>query len=172
MDKETPARMPANTLAFIALANEYCALLENCSDIGRQDFERSLRRLLPRIYISADDLRVSADDSFGYDDGYIAQALDEAHYETVRQNVETLMGEDDTYLDTVMEDMRYSDTPVAASISEQCADIFQPLFNFVEAVRDTTDDVVDDAVRAVADDFDHWLSATICNLLRAVNALR
>ncbi len=40
------------------------------------------------------------------------------------------MGEDDVFLETFEEDMKYSDTPVAASVSESLADIFQPLYNF------------------------------------------
>lgn len=48
-----------NQLAFIALANEYCSALESAGETMPGEFVASMLRLLPRIYISATDLRRS-----------------------------------------------------------------------------------------------------------------
>ena len=51
-----------NSLAFIALSNEYCFAVEN---IGQSDsssaFVAAMVRILPRIYIAASDLRQERD---------------------------------------------------------------------------------------------------------------
>jgi len=68
--------------------------------------------------------------------------------------------------------MKYSDTPVAASISESLADIFQVLFNFISTIREATDETVRVAINSVRDDFRSYWSATLCNVLRALNQLK
>lgn len=156
-----------NTLAFIALGNEYCVAVENARESERDDFVASMTRLLPRIYISASDL-----DADNQADSYIDEALDEDYYDSVRRNIETLLGEDDSYLEVFEEDMKYSDTPIAASIAESLADIFQVLYNFLETVRDAPEDLINDAVTVIAEDFRHYWSRTLCNVLRALNAVR
>lgn len=156
-----------NTLAFIGLSNEYCVAVENARESERDDFVASMTRLLPRIYISASDL-----DADNLADSYIDEALDEDYYDSVRRNIETLLGEDDSYLEVFEEDMKYSDTPIAASIAESLADIFQVLYNFLETVRDAPEDLINDAVTVVAEDFRHYWSRTLCNVLRALNAVR
>lgn len=86
--------------------------------------------------------------------------------------MENLLGPDDTYLEVFHQDMKYSDTPIAASIAEGVSDLFQVFYNFLETVRDATEDVVSGAVMAVADDFANYWSAILCNLLRAVNNIK
>jgi hypothetical protein len=86
--------------------------------------------------------------------------------------MEALIGEEDTYLEVFEEDMKYSDTPVAASISEGLADIFQVLFNFISTIRDTNDETVSLALLSVRDDFRAYWSATLCNILRALNHIK
>ncbi len=67
--------------------------------------------------------------------------------------------------------MKYSETPVAASISESLADIYQQLFNFLYTVADSTDDVIDSAILAVRTSFKEFWSQTLLNVLRALNHL-
>lgn len=158
-----------NALAFIALCNEYCSALENVREFERTDFVRSMLRLLPRIYMSASDLDVDVDDT---DDPYIEPALEEDYYESVRRGIEALMGPEDTYLEVFEEDMKYSDTPIAASISESLTDIFQVLYNFVEMIKDAPDYIVKLSVQAVKDDFGSYWSQILCNVMRALNQVR
>ncbi len=86
--------------------------------------------------------------------------------------MEELMGADDVYLEVFEEDMKYSDTPVAASISEGLADIFQALYNFINTIRDATDETMQVALLGIRDDFRAYWSATLCNVLRALNHLK
>ena len=81
-----------NELAFLALANEYCATMESAREAERDVFVASVLRMLPRIYIAASDLRR---DDIAMSDAYVANALDEDYYEAVRMRVAELLGEDD-----------------------------------------------------------------------------
>ena len=86
--------------------------------------------------------------------------------------MEELLGPDDVYLEVFEEDMKYSDTPVAASVSEGLADIFQSLYNFISTVRDSTDEVVSGAIATETEEFRSFWSSTLCNTLRALNHIR
>lgn len=161
-----PAPSP-NTLAFMALCNEYCAAVENARRSERPEFVKEMLRLLPRIYITATDLRSDSMDL----DNYIGGALDEDYYDSVRRGIEEVLGEYDSYLEVFDEDMKYSDTPIAASIAEGLADIFQVLYNFIDTVRDAPDELVSGAVSAVREDFTAYWSKPLCNVLRALNSI-
>lgn len=157
-----------NILAFIALSNEYCHAIENASSSSKDDFVNNMLRILPRIYISANDLASPAMIS---EASYIPASLDEDYYESMRRAMEALLGEDDTYLEVFESDMKYSDTPIAASISEELADIFQVLYNFVENVKDAPEGVILDSIDAVKEDFKLYWSQTLCNVMRPLNAI-
>ncbi|WP_301756299.1 DUF5063 domain-containing protein [uncultured Muribaculum sp.] len=68
--------------------------------------------------------------------------------------------------------MKYSDTPIAASVSEGLADIFQVLYNFLEAIKDVPNELIDQALIAVKDDFQSFWSRILCNVMRALNHIR
>ena len=155
-----------NSLAFIALCNEYCATLENCMSAEPRAFIAEMLRLLPRIYISASDISHSS-----LDEGYIDPALDEDSYETIRRNVAAVIGKDDTYLEVFEEDMKYSDTPIGASVSEGLADLFQVFYNFLETVRDAPEELADEALGAIREDFATYWAQILCNVMRPLNSI-
>lgn len=159
-----------NSIAFIALCNEYCAALEHAAEAtSRREFVAEMLRLLPRIYISATDLAGASIDA---EPLYIEPAVDEDYYEAVRRAIETLMGPDDTYLEVFEEDMKYSDTPIAASIAEGMADLFQVFYNMLEMAREAPTEFIAEILVAVKEDFEQYWSRILCNLLRALNHVR
>lgn len=158
-----------NSIAFIALCNEYCVALGNARESERRAFIDQMLRLLPRIYIAATDL---GEVSIDADALYIDPAVDEDYYESIRRLVESLIGPDDTYLEVFEEDMKYSDTPIAASISEGLADLFQVFYNMLEMVKVSPTELVPDILMSVREDFESYWGRILCNLLRAVNNVR
>lgn len=169
MPRSQHSPLNTNSIAFIGLCNEYCTTLENCSAIQRDEFINTMLRMLPRLYIMATDLSVS--EIIDSDSAYIDNALDEDYYESIRRDIERITGPDDIYLEVFEEDMKYSDTPVSASIAEGLADIFQALFNFLSTIKDATDETISLALSSVHDDFKSYWSSTLCNTLRAINHL-
>lgn len=161
--------MESNAIMFVGLCDEYCRALEGAREAERDEFIDRMLKLLPRLYIAAYGIEP---DLFADQDVYIDQALEEDYYESVRRSVEALLGPDDVYLEVFEEDMKFSDTPVAASIAEGLTDIFQVLYNFINTIRDTTDETVSLALQGVAEDFRGYWSQILCNTLRAINHLK
>lgn len=166
---DTPDVLANNTLALIALCNEYCAAIEHVTTTAPMDFVDTMLRLLPRIYITISDARPD----FGMGEGgYIAPTLNEETYDAVRSAIGATLGEEDTFLEVFMEDMKYSDTPIAATISESLADLFQVFYDFLEACRDAPADLIGEALAALKETFAEYWSQTLTNVLRAINAIK
>ena len=160
-------KLSPTSLAFIALTNEYCQLVENCGDYGREGLVESLVKLLPRIYITVIDIEPNLD----YFDSFITQALDEPTYDIVRSSISSIMGEEDVYLEVFLDDMKYSDTPIATSISENLADLYQEFYNLVAALRDLNTDEQRNILSMCKENFKEYWGQTLCNVLRALHSL-
>lgn len=157
-----------NTLSFLGLAAEYCNAVENAPRMEREEFVALMLRLLPRIYITMSDAELTTGIE---EDEPLAPYLDADQYDSIRNGVAAVMGEDDTYLETFEEDMKYSETPIGASVSEALADIYQPLLNCALAVRDTGAELAGQAVRECRESFGEYWAQTLCNVLRPLNAI-
>ncbi len=156
-------------LAITALATDYCALLENAREVEKEEFIAEVLGLLPRLYYEFSDLTL---DDTPVDYEYFPSYVDEDFYESVRLKIEGVMGPDDVFLETFEEDMKYSDTPIAASISECLADIFQPLYNFICIVKESEGEQTTEAYKDCRENFVAYWSQTLCNVMRALNHLR
>lgn len=158
-------QLAPNSLAFIALANEYCSAIEKYQEMAKEDFMVQMLRLLPRIYIAANDINIESSPD-GY---YIEPYLDEDVYDHLRTGIAAVMAEDDVFLETFEEDMKYSDTPVAATISESLADLYQEFYNLVASVRDMTTEATNSILITCKEDFATFWGQTLCNVLRALH---
>lgn len=163
-------KLTNNQLSVIALANEYCQSLELVASVTPEEFVGKMIRLLPRIYISVSDLlpgQIEEDLDYSMD----AIHLDEVYYDQIREGIASLLGEFDAYLETFHQDMQYSDTPIAATVSESLADIFQVLYNFVEDIKvsETEEQLI--YLANLREDFSSFWSRTLCNVMRPLNEL-
>ncbi|MBR5639089.1 MAG: DUF5063 domain-containing protein [Muribaculaceae bacterium] len=160
-------KLSPTSLAFIVMANEYCEIIENCAELGREGFVESMLKLLPRIYITISDIEPSLE----YFDAFISQSLDEPTYDMVRGNISALMGEEDVYLEVFLEDMKYSDTPIATSISENLADLYQEFYNVVSSLRDLNTDEQRQILGMCKENFTEYWGQTLCNVFRALHSV-
>lgn len=161
----------SKVIAITALCAGYCHQLETCRDSEPEDFVKEMLNYLPRLYLAFSDT-VPESGLLNEEDEYFESYVDEDFYDSIRRNVELVLGPDDTFLETFEENMKYSDTPIAASISECLADIFQPLFNFISIVKDTDGEKADAAYRECHENFEGYWAQTLCNVLRALNNIR
>ena len=162
MEKLTP-----NELTFIALANEYCHALERANEYeSRDQFVAQMLKLLPRLYITISDI-----DDDTYCEGFIDQALEEDVYDLVRARIEQIMAEEDIYLEVFLEDMKYSDTPISASISENLADLYQEFFNLIHSIQNSLTETQHEMLCQSKINFINYWGQTLCNVLRALNAI-
>lgn len=162
------AQITKNSILFIGLANVYCQTLESAANLEKEEFVDKMLKLLPRLYISiADFSPESIDDSI-----YIDAFLDEIYYDSIRRNLEMVLGEDDTFLEAFEEDMKFSDTPIAASVSEYLADIFQHLYDFIHAVKDAPEEQINNCLNICKENFEMYWGQTLCNVLRALHRIK
>ena len=162
MEKLTP-----NELAFIALANEYCQAVENALEYeSREGFVSNMLKLLPRLYITMSDLEQDP-----FSDAYIEPALDEDVYDLVRGRVAAIMADEDIYLEVFVEDMKYSDTPISASVSENLADLYQEFFNLIHSIQDALTETQHEMLCQCKINAENYWSQTLCNVLRALNTI-
>lgn len=161
--------MRSRLLSLTALCAEYCSAVEGAPEMEKEEFVKSMLSLLPRIYFDFFDIQPDGADLL--EEQYYPQYLDEDYYDSIRRRLESVLGEDDTFLETFEEDMKYSDTPIAASISESLADIFQPLYDFLQNVRESGGDDTVGAFLQARESFESDWSQTLCNVLRALNHL-
>ncbi len=165
----TDDNMRHRLLGVTALASDYCLTLENAGEMEKDDFVAMMLDYLPRLYWEFSDLD-SGEPISEFD--YFSSYVDEDYYESIRRHVEVLLGPDDVFLETFEEDMKYSDTPVAASVSECLADIFQPLFNFISIVKESDGEQLEEAYAECKENFVSYWSQTLCNVMRALNNIR
>lgn len=162
----------SQAVALAGLGAEFCAAVASCAQSEPRDFCRAVLRYLPRIYITISDLRDSYDSEAelqGADTEAIYASMDEAAYDAARQDMSAIFGEYDVYLDTPAEDMRYSDTPVAVSLSEKLADIYQQMYDMADTVRQAPPQLWPEVMADLKFRFDSFLSEAICDALRAAN---
>lgn len=164
---DNTSKISPNSIAFIGLANEYCTTLANAQQYEQAEFVDSMLKLLPRIYISATDISIGNEP-----EAYIEPYLDEDYYESVRHHVEMVMGPDDIYLEVFEADMKYSDTPIRASIAEGLTDIFQDLFNFVNNVKDAPQEQISDYVAVCKENFETFWGQRLCNVMKALHDIK
>lgn len=161
-----------NTKLFdvTATASRYCSIIQNAAEYDKTEFVNSVLSVLPKIYLEFFDLSVEGVDE--EDELHLQEYIDEDYYENIRRHIEILLGADDTYLETFEEDMKYSDTPISASVAEGLADIFQALFNFTEAVRESEGEQIKEAFALCKENFETYWAQTLCNVMRALNSIR
>jgi hypothetical protein len=83
-----------------------------------------------------------------------------------------LLGNYDSYLDTFHSDMQYSDTPIAAFISENLADVYQDIGNFISLFRQGNEEVMREAIILCRTNFCEYWGQQLLNALKALHALR
>ena len=155
-------------IEFVTVAAETCLFLEHTSEFSKTDFVEKIVKILPLLYLNASltDIPASV-----YED-IPERFVNEEDYQYVRQQVEQLLGSDDSYLEVFHPDMALSDTPIAAFVSENMADIYQELKDFAANYQLGDIDIMNDALVACLDAFgEHW-GQKLLNALRALHAVR
>jgi len=158
-----------NTLEFVTVTLEFCALMEAATKHTLFSFSDKAIKILPLLYLKATLLPASEEPDEEYD---VEHFITENTYEAIRYRTADLFGEYDSYLETFHPDMEYSDTPVAATISENLADIYQDLGDFAALFRQENEEVMKQALYICEEDFRlHW-GQKLLNALKAIHVVR
>ena len=127
MEKESQTIFDKNVIEFVTVAAEFCAFLERAERMKRSTFVDTSLKILPLLYLKASMLPKCETIGDEAPETYVTEEI----YEIVCINLSGLMGDKDDYLDVFVQDMVYSDQPIKKSISEDLADIYQDIKDFI-----------------------------------------
>jgi hypothetical protein len=156
-----------NTLEFVTVVLEFCALMETVSRHSLYTFTDRAVKLSALLYLKTvvlPDVEADAGDT--------AHFITEETYEAVRCRIAARLGEQDAFLDTFHPDMNYSDTPVASTISENLADVYQDLGDFAALFRQENEEVMKQALYVCKENFRIYWGQKLLNALKALHAVR
>ena len=151
------------TIDFVTVAAEFCAYLEQSSDRSKEQFVDTMLKLLPFLYVKAHLVkRVESNGDFLPDD-----KVTEEDYNWIRNIIYSILGNDDDYEELVFDPNTQSDETKWSSISENLADMYQSLRNFVSAYQIGIEDCMHDALWLVMDQFElFWGKCLVDSLSR------
>lgn len=167
MGKENNPIYAHNTIEFVTVALEYCTMVENINKFNQFDFiDRSIK-ILPLLYLKATLLpNLERDENIE-----LEQAVTEIMYESIRKYIADLLGNKDSFLETFHTDMQYSDTPIISFISENMADVYQDIGNFIALFRQGNEELMHEAIIICKNNFQNYWGQQLLNALKALHAI-
>lgn len=155
------------TLDFVTIGVEFCSFLEKMEVKSRTEWAKTMLRILPLLYVKATLL--PSVEVIG--DQMAEVFVKEQDYMLIANQVASVLAEEDVYLDVFVEDMKYSDRPVSSFVSEDIADIYQDIRNFVSVYQHGLDETMVFALNDIAENFRAYWGQKLVNVLRPLHAL-
>jgi hypothetical protein len=165
MSKKTDPVFSRNVVEFTAAANEFCKYAEHSAEMKGDELLRILQRILPFLYLKASLLPLL--EPF-FEDGN-EKFVTESDWTTIHDILRDKFGTADDYLEVFDEKFNESEGPVVSSISENMADIYQDLKDFLLLYQTGTKEVMNDAVWECRLNFENYWGQKLTNSLRAIH---
>jgi len=158
-----------NVIEFATVANEFCTFTESVNDLPRGDFLGKLQKMLPLLYLKASLLPAlnELEDSEDSPEKFV----NESDYNFILRKLSSKMGEFDSYPEIFEPGITLGEANVEANISENVADIYQDLKDFILSYRIGTVEVMKAALWECRNNFEQYWGQKLVNGLRAVHML-
>ncbi len=157
-----------SVIDFVTIAVEICVFLEKNEPTPRKEWVDRILKMLPLLYVKA----LLLPETVTTEEELPATFVREEDYARVANGVSEVMGEEDVYLDVFVEEMKYSDTPVSLYISENIADIYQDIRNFVSVYQFGLTGQMNDALYQCKENFRLYWGQKLVNVLRPLHTLK
>jgi len=155
-------------IEFTTVVVECCRFLENLSEIKKTDFIDRALKLFSLLYLKTIMFEMPENQNNNSIERFVGQE----EYDFVKENIAQILGENDSFLDTFHPDMPFSDTPIAATISENLADVYQEIRDYAENYKSENEQIMSDALNVCLESFgEHW-GQKLLNAVRALHALK
>ncbi|MCK4664974.1 MAG: DUF5063 domain-containing protein [Bacteroidales bacterium] len=155
-----------NLIEFVTIAIEFCYFVENIRDYDKTEFIDKSIKLLPLLYLKAallPEVEIHSHD-------LVEKFVTEEEWETISNDVSFLMGENNIY-NEIYEPLEKENDIVNSSISENFADIYQDVKDFICLYNIGTEDIIIDAIRECNSTFKQYWGQRLVNLLRILHTL-
>lgn len=167
-DSNTHIVYSQQVIEFTTVIAECCRFLENLMEFSKTVFIDKVLKLFSLLYLKT----IMLDLPENQNDIAIERFVSQEDYDSLKENIAQILGEDDSFLDTFHPDMPFSDTPIAAKISENIADVYQEIRDYAENFQSEYEQIMDDALTTCIESFgEHW-GQKLLNSIRALHALK
>ena len=168
MKKESQVIFDRNVVEFVTVAAEFCKFLEQAETIKRSTFVDTSLKILPLLYLKASMLPKC--ETIGNE--ALETFVTEETYEILRMNLAGLLAEKDDYLDVFVSDMKYSDQPITRNISEDLADIYQDIRDFIFVFQLWLNETMNDSLSVCRENYALYWGQKLVNTLRALHDVK
>ena len=168
MGKESQVIFDRNVIEFVTVAAEFCKYMEQAEGTRRPTFVDTTLKILPLLYLKATLLPTCETMGEDLPEHYVTEET----YEVLRMTLAGILGEKDDYLDVFVEDMKYSDQPITRYISEDLADIYQDIKDFIFIFQLGLNETMHDALAICQENFRLYWGQKLVNTLRALHEAR
>lgn len=168
MKTESQIIFDRNSIEFVTVAAEFCAFLERAEGMPRARFVETILKILPLLYLKAS--MIPEGEMLGDDE--LETYVTEEVYEVLRMNLSYILAEKDDYLEVFLPDMAYSDTPIKKTISEDLADIYQDVKDFIFVFQLGLNETMNDSLVQVRENFGNIWGQKLVNTLRALHDVK
>ena len=168
MKKESQTIFDKNVIEFVTVAAEFCAFLERAEGMKRKDFVDTTLKILPLLYLKASMLPKCETIGDEAPETYVTEEM----YEVLRINLSDILAEKDDYLEVFLPDMAYSDQPIKKNISEDLADIYQDIRDFIFVFQLGLNETMNDSLAICQENFGLLWGQKLVNTLRALHDVK
>jgi len=165
MDTNSNPVYSHNVIEFVAVANEYCKYAEHASELKGDEMLKIMQRILPLLYLKATLLPVLEP---VFEDGN-EKFVTEADWNRIHISIMQRLGTADDFSAEMGEKLDDSGIPVPVTLSENMADIYQDLKDFILLYQTGTEEVMNDAVWECRMNFETLWGEKLLNTIRAIH---
>lgn len=165
MDTSSSPVYSRNVVEFVAVANEFCKYAEHATTLKGDELLKILQRILPLMYLKA-SLLPQLEPFF--EDGN-EKFVTEDDWTNINETLKEKFGTANDYLEVFDEKINETDGPIVSSISENMADIYQDMKDFLLLYQTGTAEVMNDAILECRMNYENFWGQKLVNSLRAIH---
>ncbi|MCX6335377.1 MAG: DUF5063 domain-containing protein [Bacteroidia bacterium] len=155
-----------NVVEFVAVANEYCKYAEHASELKGDEMLKIMQRIMPLMYLKG-SLLPALEPVF--DDGN-EKFVTETDWQRVHDAIRQKLGTANDFTAEMSEVIDDSGIPVPVTLSENMADIYQDLKDFILLYQTGTKEVMNDAIWECRMNFETFWGPKLLNSLKAIHS--
>ena len=165
MDTSSGPVYSRNVVEFVAVANEFCKYAEHASKLKGDELLKILQRILPLMYLKA-SLLPQLEPFF--EDGN-EKFVTEDDWTNINETLKEKFGTANDYLEVFDEKINETEGPIVSNISENMADIYQDMKDFLLLYQTGTAEVMNDAILECRMNFENFWGQKLVNSMRAIH---
>lgn len=157
-----------DVLELVTVASEFCGFVEISGQTTSDEFIDKTLKILSLLYLKASMVKIPK----RIFDENLEAFVTEQDYNHVINEVVSVIGSGDDYLEVFHPDIQYSDGPIRATVSEDIADIYQYLKNFTTLYGMGSEELMNDGLVECMQYFGQFWGQKLVNVLRALHQLK